>query len=160
MDEIATAVERERMSMMIKMLEQQLATASEHLDDLKMQRDKWERQASQVMITSQYSQRQAEELRAQLKEREDRAKLRRIQYEERFAQIQGDDKSAPLLGNASRPAQAQEQRFQQPSQRPQVSNKSREAEKLDEQMKKLKAENQNAQKATGSVFRFWKKVSS
>ncbi len=159
MDEIADAVERERMAMTIKMLEMQLSAATDHLEDLKSQRDKWERQATQVLLTSQYSQKQAEELRAQIKEREERIKIRRLQYEERFAQIQGDDKRSPLLGNAPRPAQAHEQKSPQSSPKPQVTNKSREAEKLDEQMKKLKAENQNAQKTSNSVFRFWKKVS-
>lgn len=155
-DMIAAAVEKERLSMTIKMLEQQLATAQETLDDLKSQRDKWERQASQVLITSQYSQRQAEELRAQLKEREERAKLRRLQYEERFAQLHGEDKRGSLLGNGSRPAQSNDQRSLPSSQQP-PAQRSWEAEKLDDQMKKLKAENENA-KSHGSVFRFWRKV--
>jgi hypothetical protein len=163
LDEVAQAVERERMAMTIKMLEQQLSTASEQLNDIRAQRDKWERQATQILITSQYSQRQAEELRSQIKDRDEKAKLRRLQYEERFGPIQNTAESkGKLLGNAARPAQAQEQNPQQKSQpsspKPQVTNKSREAEKLDEQMKKLKAENQNARAQSNSVFRFWRKV--
>ena len=77
--DLTNTIEAERMKMQIKMLEQQLATATEHMDDLKDQRDKWEKQASQVLITSQYSQKQAEELRAQIKEREERARKRRMQ---------------------------------------------------------------------------------
>ncbi len=158
LDEVAEAVERERMAMTIKMLEQQLSTASEQLNDIRAQRDKWERQATQILITSQYSQRQAEELRSQIKERDEKAKLRRIQYEERFGPIQNTESKGKLLGNAARPAQAQEQKSQPSSPKPQVTNKSREAEKLDEQMKKLKAENQNARAQSNSVFRFWRKV--
>ncbi len=77
--EITEAVEKERMKMQIKMLEQQLTAADERVEDLMDQRDKWEKQASQILITSQYSQKQAEELRAQIKEREDRARQRRLQ---------------------------------------------------------------------------------
>ncbi len=77
--EIEEAVEKERMKMQIKMLEQQLMTAEERIEDLIDQRNKWEKQASQVLITSQYSQKQAEELRAQIKEREERARQRRLQ---------------------------------------------------------------------------------
>ncbi len=95
------AVETERMKMQIKMLEQQLATANEHMDDLKDQRDKWEKQASQVLITSQYSQKQAEELRAQIKEREDRVRKRRVQ------QAQSGNNKAKSLDDKMRQLKAQ-----------------------------------------------------
>lgn len=126
--DIESAVEKERMTMQIKMLEQQLSTASERIDDLMDQRDKWEKQASQVLITSQYSQKQAEELRAQIKEREERARQRRLQN----AKVQNAQKS-----------------INKPSEET--------AKKLDNQMKRLKAENENTTE-TGSVFRFWKKA--
>ncbi len=74
-------VESERMKMQIKMLEQQLATANEYVDDLKDQRDKWEKQASQTLITSQYSQKQADELRTQIKDREERIRKKRRQQQ-------------------------------------------------------------------------------
>ena len=169
-DDVAIAVERERMSMTIKMLEQQLSSTTELLDDIKAQRDKWERQATQVLLTSQYTQKQAEELRNQLREREEKAKLRRLQYEERFAQIEGNDRKGSLLGNTAMgkdvpardpwPDHTAKKQASAPSSQaqPRVTNKSREAEKLDEQMKKLKAENENAKATNSSVFRFWKRV--
>ncbi len=70
-------LESERLKMRIKMLEDQLESANTQIDDLKAQRDQWQKQASQVLLTSQYSQKQAEELSAQLKERERRARERR-----------------------------------------------------------------------------------
>ena len=130
--DIEAAVERERMAMQIKMLEQQLSTASEHIDDLKDQRNKWEKQASQVMITSQYSQRQAEELRAQIKEREERARQRRLQN----AKVQNAQVSSKVKAKPT----------------------AKRAKALDDKMQKLKAQNENQSTDTGSVFRFWKKA--
>lgn len=72
-------LEMERLKMRVKFLEGQLDTAHEQIEDLKSQRDKWEKQASQTLITSQYSQKQAEELREEIKEREQRARERRQQ---------------------------------------------------------------------------------
>ncbi|MGN7437883.1 MAG: hypothetical protein ACTHOO_04490 [Alcanivorax sp.] len=131
--DVEAAVEKERMAMQIKMLEQQLTTASEQIDDLKDQRNKWEKQASQVLITSQYSQKQAEELRAQIKEREERARQRRLQNA-KVQSAQATSKTAP-----SRPSPEK-------------------AKELDKQVKKLKAQNENESDDTGSVFRFWKKA--
>lgn len=72
-------LEGERLKMRIKILEDQLQAAEDQIDDLKAQRDQWQKQASQVLITSQYSQKQAEELREELKMREQRARERRQQ---------------------------------------------------------------------------------
>ncbi|MGH1456780.1 MAG: entry exclusion 1 domain-containing protein [Alphaproteobacteria bacterium] len=126
--EIEAAVEKERLTMQIKMLEQQLSTSNERIDDLMDQRDKWEKQASQVLITSQYSQKQAEELRAQIKEREERARQRRLQN----AKVQTAQK------NFSKPT-------------------GQAAKNLDSRMNSLKAENENVTESS-SVFRFWKKA--
>jgi len=127
---VSAAVERERMIMKIKMLETQLTTAQDHIEDLKGQRDKWEKQASQVLITSQYSQKQAEELRAQIKEREERARQRRLQN----AKMQNAQKSSQKGTSTSLPSH------------------------IEEKMKGLKAENENLTDNSGSVFRFWKKA--
>lgn len=81
MERAAAMLEGERLKMRIRMLEDQLEMAQAQIADLKDQRDLWQKQASQVLITSQYSQKQAEELRAELKERERRAKERREQME-------------------------------------------------------------------------------
>ncbi len=137
---IDAAVEKERMAMQIKMLEQQLSSAKENLDDLKDQRDKWEKQASQVLITSQYSQKQAEELRAQIKEREERARQRRMgNAKMQNAQNAAAGSASPT--GAKRPAPSRE-----------------ELKKLDEKMRKLKAENENTGSEGSSVFRFWRKA--
>lgn len=76
-------LEAERQKMRIRMLEEQLESAQAQIDDLKGQRDQWQKQASQVLLTSQYSQKQAEELAEQLKERERRARERREQMQQK-----------------------------------------------------------------------------
>jgi hypothetical protein len=81
LEKASTMLETERLKMRIKMLEEQLHTANDQISDLKEQRDQWQKQASQVLITSQFSQKQAEELRDEMKERERRAKERRTQME-------------------------------------------------------------------------------
>jgi len=83
-------LEMERMKMRIAALETQLDTAESTVEDLKGQRDQWQKQAQQVLITSQYSQKQAEELKSELKEREERARLRHEKrLAERMQQMQG-----------------------------------------------------------------------
>lgn len=72
-------LEMERLKMRVRFLEEQLDQANDQIEDLKTQRDKWEKQASQVLITSQYSQKQAEELREQIRVREERAREKREQ---------------------------------------------------------------------------------
>lgn len=81
LEKASTLLEMERLKMRVQMLEKQLEVAEEQIDDLKAQRDQWQKQASQVLITSQYSQKQAEELSEQLKERERRARERREKLE-------------------------------------------------------------------------------
>lgn len=81
--EKATAMlEAERLKMRIRMLEDQLDMANGQIDDIKAQRDQWQKQAQQVLLTSQYSQKQAEELKEELKERDRRALIRRQQIEQ------------------------------------------------------------------------------
>ncbi|MFP4097462.1 MAG: entry exclusion 1 domain-containing protein [Alphaproteobacteria bacterium] len=138
--DVESVLEKERLAMQVKMLEQQLTTAHDQIDDLRDQRDKWEKQASQMLITSQYSQRQAEEMRTQIKEREERARQRRLQNAKmqnaQAAGAQSAKRNGPV---AQRPA-------------------ARKAKDLEEQMQKLKAQNENALANSASVFRFWKKA--
>ena len=136
--DVEAVLEKERMAMQIKMLEQQLSTAQEQIDDLRDQRNKWEKQASQVLITSQYSQRQAEELRAQIKEREGRARQRRMQN----AKVQNAQNAS---NTQKRPVSPQR-------------SSSEKNKDLEAQMKKLKAQNENTSENSASVFRFWKKA--
>ena len=77
LEKAASMIEAERMKMRIRMLEDQLDVSREQIEDLKEQRDQWQKQAQQVLITSQYSQKQAEELKEELKERDRRAQMRR-----------------------------------------------------------------------------------
>lgn len=86
LDKAQNLLEAERLKMRIRMLEEQLQSAETQIDDLKAQRDQWQKQASQVLITSQYSQKQAEELAAQLKEREARSRARREQMQQKQKQ--------------------------------------------------------------------------
>ncbi len=82
LEKASAMLEMERLKMRIRMLESQLESAETQIEDLRGQRDQWQKQASQVLITSQYSQKQAEELAAELKERERRSKERREKAEQ------------------------------------------------------------------------------
>lgn len=98
----ADLIEMERMKMRIRALEEQLEIRDEQLEDVKGQRDQWQRQAQQVLITSQYSQQQAEELKEQLRERDERAKQQRQKMlDERMRRMNGHNE------NAAQPQQAQ-----------------------------------------------------
>lgn len=107
LEKASAMLETERLKMRIKMLEDQLDMANNQIADLKDQRDLWQKQASQVLITSQFSQKQAEELRAELKEREARARARRDQMEKQ------SEKTVKKMkpGNENAQAQAEEENF-------------------------------------------------
>lgn len=102
-------IEGERMKMRIRMLEDQLHMTQQQLDDMKEQRDQWQKQAQQVLITSQYSQKQAEDLKEELKERDRREKLiRQKQAEERMKRMQaqqGGQQGSAVVTSAPSPAQ-------------------------------------------------------
>lgn len=93
----AEMLEGERLKMRIRILEDQLHTAQEQFEDMKSQRDSWQRQAQQVLLTSQYSQKQAEELKAELRERDAREQARRAALEERMRRLKGqtNNQNAP-----------------------------------------------------------------
>lgn len=86
LEKATSTLELERLKMRVRFLEDQLDTTKEQMEDLKQQRDQWQKQAQQVLITSQYSQKQAEELKAEMKEREMRARMRRQKQMEQRAQ--------------------------------------------------------------------------
>ncbi|MCD8497208.1 MAG: entry exclusion 1 domain-containing protein [Alphaproteobacteria bacterium] len=99
LEKASQMIEMERMKMRIKMLEEQLYSANQTIDDLKSQRDKWQKQADQVLLTSQYSQKQAEELREEMKARERRAleareERRKQMLAERMRRLKGDNQNA------------------------------------------------------------------
>ncbi len=99
LEKASSLIETERVKMRVKMLEDQLMAAETQIEDLKAQRDQWQRQASQVLITSQYSQKQAEELAEKLKERETRSRERREKMdkqklEERMSKLQANNENS------------------------------------------------------------------
>lgn len=95
------ALEIERLKGAVKVLETQLDAAREQITDLKVQRDLWQKQAQQVLLSNQYTQKQAEDLKEELKERERRAKARR-QHEitQRMQALKGSG------GNENKPGAA------------------------------------------------------
>ena len=89
--------------MRIKMLEDQLHTAHQQIEDLREQRDRWQRQADQVLLTSQHSQKQADELREELKRREVAERLRRQKLlEERMQRLKAQNENSTKLAEKQR----------------------------------------------------------
>jgi hypothetical protein len=107
----AEMLEIERLKMKVKMLEEQLEFTKEQLNDLKEQRDQWQKQAQQVLITSQYSQKQAEELKAEMKERERRARLRRAQTAEQKVKSVKSNNTKPLAAKTLSSVKADKSSF-------------------------------------------------
>ncbi|MCB1563459.1 MAG: entry exclusion 1 domain-containing protein [Alphaproteobacteria bacterium] len=105
LEKVTAMLEADRMKMRIEMLENQLEAAQDQIDDLKGQRDQWQKQASQVLITSQFSQKQAEQLQAQLEERERRAKERRQQkVDEQMQRMKAHNENAQASSQAEKTA--------------------------------------------------------
>lgn len=67
-------IEMERLKMRVQMLEEQVDASTSRIEELKAQRDQWQNQASQVLLTSQHSQKQADEYKEELKEWENKAR--------------------------------------------------------------------------------------
>ncbi|MCB1591234.1 MAG: entry exclusion 1 domain-containing protein [Alphaproteobacteria bacterium] len=81
-------IDKERLTLEVKLLELRLENAQEQIEDLKGQRDKWENQASQVLLTTQHTHQQLEDLRTDLREMEEKISSRRS------ASAAGTDKGA------------------------------------------------------------------
>jgi len=64
------ALELEKVRMELRLAQEQLEAAQDQIEDLKIQRDLWQKQAQQILITSQYSQKQSEERIAEMQARE------------------------------------------------------------------------------------------
>lgn len=105
----ADMLEMERMKMRIKMLETQLESSQTIVEDMKAQRDQWQKQAQQVLITSQYSQKQADEYKTELKEREERSRKRREQMvaEKMAKKMESMKQSSQNQNNAAQAKQQQ-----------------------------------------------------
>ncbi len=110
LEKASQMLETERLKMRIKMLEEQLDSTREILTDIKEQRDQWQKQAQQVLLTSQYSQKQAEELKEEIRERERRARLRRQQETEQRrtapAGLKGGNENQPVSSGKAAAAEA------------------------------------------------------
>ena len=111
LEKASQMIEMERMKMRIKMLEEQLEVATNTIEDMKSQRDQWQKQAQQVLITSQYSQKQAEDYKTELKTREEKARKRREQMlAEKMKRMQGqNENSSDTNGTAKTTAMSQKE---------------------------------------------------
>lgn len=91
----ADMLEIERLKMRVRGLEEQLELTREQLEDMRGQRDLWQKQSQQILITSQYSQKQAEELKEELRQREERARMaKQKMLEDRMKRMQGHNENA------------------------------------------------------------------
>lgn len=90
----ADMLEIERLKMRVRALEDQLELTREQYEDMRGQRDLWQKQSQQVLITSQYSQRQAEELKEELRQREERARVaKQKMLEDRMKRMHGQNEN-------------------------------------------------------------------
>jgi chromosome segregation ATPase len=95
----ADMLEIERLKMRNRALEEQIDMVREQLEDMRGQRDLWQRQSQQILITSQYSQKQAEELKEELRVREERARSAKQKYlEEKMNRMQGQNENTQAKG--------------------------------------------------------------
>ena len=82
-------LEMERMKMRIRSLEDQLHVQTQLVEDMKAQRDNWQKQAQQILLTSQHSQKEAESYKKELKDREERARqMKQKRMQQNMAQLQ------------------------------------------------------------------------
>lgn len=92
----ADMIEMERLKMRVKMLEEQVESLYTQLDDMKGQRDQWQKQAQQVLLTSQYSQKQAEEFKEKLDDRDRKEEQRRKQLlDAKMKKLRGENENKP-----------------------------------------------------------------
>lgn len=95
----ADMLEIERLKMRVRGLEEQLEITREQLEDMRGQRDLWQKQSQQILITSQYSQKQAEELKEELRNREERARMAKQKaLEDRMKRMQGHNENSAVAG--------------------------------------------------------------
>ncbi len=95
----ADLIEAERMKMTIKMLEERIESLENQLTDMRGQRDQWQKQAHQVLLTTEYTQKQAEEYKEKLEERDKKEEARRKQVlEAKMKKLKGDNENSKLPG--------------------------------------------------------------
>ncbi len=90
----ADMIETERMKMRLKMLEDQVQSLETQLDDMRGQRDQWQKQAHQVLLTTEYTQKQAEEYKEKLEDRDKKEEARRKQIlEAKMKRLKGENQN-------------------------------------------------------------------
>ena len=95
-------IEMERYKMRVEMLEKQLEAMQEQLEDMREQRNDWQKQAQQVLITSQYSQQQAEELKRKIQLREKKEEEKKQQaLHEKMIKLQSQKAENGKAGSVS-----------------------------------------------------------
>lgn len=98
----ADMLEIERLKMRVRGLEEQLELTREQLEDMRGQRDLWQKQSQQILITSQYSQKQAEELKEELRQREERGRIaKQKMLEDRMKRMQGGNENNQTVTEAA-----------------------------------------------------------
>lgn len=101
-------LEIERLKMRIKTLEEQLNAKEDQVEDMRSQRDQWQKQAQQVLLTSQYSQRQAEEYKAEIQERNRRVEAKRQKMmKDRMSRLKGQNNNITESQSASKKTEGQ-----------------------------------------------------
>lgn len=90
----ADMIEHERMKMQVKMLEERVESLESQLTDMRGQRDQWQKQAHQILLTTEYTQKQAEEFKEKLEERERKEEARRKQIlEAKMKRLKGENQN-------------------------------------------------------------------
>jgi len=89
-------LEVERVKMRVRGLEDQLHMTQQQLDDMREQRDQWQKQAQQILITNQMSQKQAEDLKQELRDREARERAARQRQMEERLKRQAENENARI----------------------------------------------------------------
>jgi len=103
----ADMLEIERLKMRVRSLEEQLEITRDQLEDMRGQRDLWQKQSQQILITSQYSQKQAEELKEELRQREEKTRMQKQKFlEDRMKRMQGGNQNAPAQTQQQGPAKS------------------------------------------------------
>ncbi len=92
-------LEIERLAIQNKMLQEQVSQSVDTISDLKAQRDQWQKQAQQILLTSQVSQKQSDERIAELREREEMRLRRAMQLKQQQAQKPTEAPQRLVAGN-------------------------------------------------------------
>ncbi|MCB9964424.1 MAG: entry exclusion 1 domain-containing protein [Rhodospirillales bacterium] len=98
----ADLIEGERMKMKIKMLEEKVEGLETQLSDMRSQRDQWQKQAQQVLLTTEYTQKQAQEYKEKLEERDKKEEMRRKQMlEAKMKRLKGENENSAATSSSN-----------------------------------------------------------